>query len=252
MRQKPSVTTQDVAKAAGVSVSTVSRALNDKDDVAAATYANVQRTVKELEYTSNLAARSLRSRKTDTIGLVALDLKYPFTIQVMLGVNQAIQTFGYDLILYASGNRADETRAAWEPRHVSLISGSVADGVIIITLAAVTFPTTSPVVAVDPHSGNTDCPTVFAAHDESAIGTIETAREAGLRVPEDLSVAGFDDISEASIITPTLTTIEQPMRKMGYIATEMLVSLIEGKKVTSSVHETAIRLIFRDSCGGIQ
>jgi LacI family transcriptional regulator len=336
MSQKPSITIQDVARAAGVSVSTVSRVLNDKDDVAAATYEKVQHTIQELGYTSNLAARSLRSHKTNTIGLIALDLNDPFAIQVLLGINQAIETFGYDLILYASGNRGDNTRAAWEQRHVSLISGSVADGVIIITPAAITFPATGPLVAVDPHSGNTDYPTViatnragalemmdyltglghrrigfiggreelksanqrrrgyedglqkagipvdaeliqqgdfrretghlrarellglpnpptaiFAANDESAIGTIEAAREAGLRVPEDLSVAGFDDIPEASYITPALTTVEQPMKKMGHIATEMLVNLIQDEKTTVQVHEVATRLVIRDSCRGI-
>jgi LacI family transcriptional regulator len=335
MSQKPPATIHDVAKAAGVSVSTVSRVLNDKDDVAAATYERVQRTIEELGYTSNLAARSLRSHRTNTIGLIALDLNDPFAIQVMLGITQAIQAFSYDLILYASGYRGDSTHAAWEQHHVSLISGSVADGVIIITPAAVTFPTTCPLVAVDPHSGKTDYPTViatnrsgalemmdyllglghhrigfiggreelksaqqrlrgyldglkkagipvdkdliqqgdfrretghnraqhllslpnpptaiFAANDESAIGTIAAAQEAGLRVPEDLSVAGFDDIPGASYITPALTTVEQPMRKMGYIATDMLVNLIRGEEPTSQVHEVATRLVIRESCGG--
>jgi LacI family transcriptional regulator len=59
MGQKPSITIQDVAKAAGVSVSTVSRVLNDKDDVAEATYEKVQHTIEEMGYTSNLAAKSL-------------------------------------------------------------------------------------------------------------------------------------------------------------------------------------------------
>jgi LacI family transcriptional regulator len=63
-RTKANVTIGDVAKAAGVSVSTVSRVLNDKDDVAPETYEKVQRTIEELNYTSSLAAKSMRSRRT--------------------------------------------------------------------------------------------------------------------------------------------------------------------------------------------
>ncbi|MFL7795220.1 MAG: LacI family DNA-binding transcriptional regulator, partial [Anaerolineae bacterium] len=173
MGQKPSITIQDVAKAAGVSVSTVSRVLNDKDDVAEATYEKVQHTITEMGYTSNLAAKSLRSHRTNTVGVIALDLNDPFVIQVLLGINRAIQELGYDLILYASGERGESTHAAWEQRHVSQINGSVADGVIIVTPAAVTFPTTFPLVAIDPHSGDTDYPAVIATNREGALGVME-------------------------------------------------------------------------------
>lgn len=336
MAPKPSITIQDVAKAAGVSVSTVSRVLNDRVDVAEATYEKVQRTIEELGYTSNLAAKSLRSRRTNTIGVIALDLNDPFAIQVLLGINKAIQEFGYDLILYASGERGTSTYAAWEQRHVSLINGSIADGVIIITPSAVTFPTTFPLVAIDPHSGDTDYPAViatnragalevmeyliglghqrigfiggrenlksaqqrlrgyteslqkanisldpaliqqgdyrrrtgyrcaqellnlpvpptaiFAANDESAIGTIEAAREAGLRIPDDLSVVGFDNMPGTTDITPALTTVEQPMNEMGYAATEILIDLLQGKSLKNRVHEVPTKLIVRDSCRAI-
>jgi len=156
MGPKPSITIQDVAKAAEVSVSTVSRVLNEKADVAETTYEKVQRTIEELGYTSNLAAKSLRSRRTNTIGVIALSLSFSFAIQVLRGINRAIQELGYDLILYASGAQRKSTYAAWEQRHVSLINGSIADGVIIITPSAATFPTMFPLVAIDPHSGDTD------------------------------------------------------------------------------------------------
>ena len=68
-RTKKAVTIQDVAEAAGVSISTVSRVLNDKDDVAPETYQKVRDIIEELGYTSSLAARSMRSRKTNVIGL---------------------------------------------------------------------------------------------------------------------------------------------------------------------------------------
>jgi len=82
---KSTLTIQDVARAAGVSVSTVSRVLNDKDDVAPETYEKVQRVITELGYTSSLAAKSMRSRKTNVIGLVVPDLEQAFCHNVEKG-----------------------------------------------------------------------------------------------------------------------------------------------------------------------
>ena len=89
-KTRRTVTIQDVAAAAGVSVSTVSRVLNNKDDVAEETYENIQRVIDELGYTSSLAAKSLRSRTTNVIGLVVTDLE-PFGLKVVKGVNRAIE-----------------------------------------------------------------------------------------------------------------------------------------------------------------
>ncbi|MEJ2330755.1 MAG: LacI family DNA-binding transcriptional regulator, partial [Gammaproteobacteria bacterium] len=69
-RGKKAITIQDVARTAGVSVSTVSRVLNDKDDVAPETYEKVRDVIREMGYTSSLAARSMRSRRTNVIGLI--------------------------------------------------------------------------------------------------------------------------------------------------------------------------------------
>ena len=82
-----------------------------------------------------------------------------------------------------------------------------------------------------------DRPTaVFAANDLSAIATIEVAQRMGLRVPEDLSVVGFDDIPEATRCTPMLTTVEQPIREMGRRAVELLIGLIRGESEPESTH----------------
>ena len=76
-------------------------------------------------------------------------------------------------------------------------------------------------------AGPPDRPTaVFAANDLSAIATVEVARELGLRVPQDLSVVGFDNIPESALCTPPLTTVDQPIREMGHRAIEMLIDLI--------------------------
>ena len=69
---------------------------------------------------------------------------------------------------------------------------------------------------------------IFAANDITAMRAMEVAKEFGLRVPEDLSIVGFDDIPEAALASPTLTTVRQPIQAMGAAAMEMLLDLIEG------------------------
>lgn len=332
-RSKKAVTIQDVAEAAGVSISTVSRVLNDKDDVAPETYRKVQDVIEELGYTSSLAARSMRSRKTNVIGLIIPDVDDPFAIQVMKGVNRAIVELDYDLIIYTGGDIRKESFADRQRRYVSLLNSSVTDGVIVVTPSATTFSTVAPVVVVDPNNECPNClaviatnragalsamehliglghrrigfiggrsdlqsavrrlqgykdglqqaslsldpeliqvgdyslemgfacarnlldlpdpPTaIFAANDRSAIGVLTAAQEAGLRVPDDLSVVGFDNIPEAAYIDPNLTTVDQFIDKMGYVATEMLVGLIQGNSLDSNLYKIPTRLIIRDSC----
>ncbi|MFY9683200.1 MAG: substrate-binding domain-containing protein, partial [Candidatus Sulfotelmatobacter sp.] len=70
---------------------------------------------------------------------------------------------------------------------------------------------------------------LFAYNDISAIGSIRAFLEAGLRVPDDVSVVGFDDIQNSAYISPPLTTVRQPMRKMGAIAARTLLDQIEGR-----------------------
>ena len=86
MARTKNVTIQDVARAAGVQISTVSRVLNDKDDVAPDTYRRVHEVIAELGYTSSLAARSMRSRRTGVIGLIMPELEDSFCIQVIAPV----------------------------------------------------------------------------------------------------------------------------------------------------------------------
>jgi LacI family transcriptional regulator len=80
-------------------------------------------------------------------------------------------------------------------------------------------------------AGPTRPTAVFAANDVSAIATIEVARSLGLRVPEDVSVVGFDNIPESALSIPPLTTVNQPIRTMGERAVEMLIGLIREQPV---------------------
>ena len=332
-RKKSTVTIQDVAAAAGVSVSTVSRVLNNKDDVAEDTYENIQRVINELGYTSSLAAKSMRSRQTNVIGLVVTDLNQSFCLNVVKGVNQAIEQLDYDLLVYTGGGSGNRTWAVRERQYVSLLNGSITDGIIVVTPTAETFSTHYPLVAVDPHLDSTDFPAViatnrigalsamehllglghrrigfiggrpdlqsairrlegykdslrqanlpldpdliqigdftqetgyrcaqkllalpepptaiFAANDKSAFGAIEAIIDAGLSVPGDISIVGFDNIEESSYIYGGLTTVDQFIVDMGRVAVDMLITLIQNKPIENYVYRMPTRLRVRNTC----
>jgi len=88
---------------------------------------------------------------------------------------------------------------------------------------------------------------VFAGSDETAAGVIEAARARGLRIPEDLSVVGFDDTQVARFASPPLTTVRQPLREMGGIALRTSLRLAAGEKLESHHVELATELVVRSS-----
>jgi LacI family transcriptional regulator len=92
------------------------------------------------------------------------------------------------------------------------------------------------------------CPTaVVTGNDEIALGVIEIARTRGLRVPEDLSLVGFDDTLVARMASPPLTTVRQPLREMGGVAVRTALRLADGEKVESHHMELATELVVRAS-----
>jgi LacI family transcriptional regulator len=332
MRQKRNVITiQDVAKTAGVSVSTVSRVLNSKVDVAPETQNRIQEVIEQLGYTSNLAATSMRGQKTNLIGLIMPDIAYPFAFEVMKGVNRAIAESEYDLLVFTTGDVRKYGTASHEQRYVSLLSNSITDGVLIVAPAAGNFSADAPIVSVDPLTTDPDYPSVhatnyqgaldamnylislghkrigyiggraelesairrlkgyrdalnqtgilieeamitagdyttetgaecarsllshdypptaiFASNDQSAIGVYQVAKEKGLHIPDDLSVVGFDNIPDAAYYD--LTTVDQFIMEMGYIATNMLIDLINGVTLTEKIHRVKTKLVVRGSC----
>ena len=93
-----------------------------------------------------------------------------------------------------------------------------------------------------------DPPTaIFAGSDQQAFGVYEAARQHGLRVPQDLSVVGFDDLPVARWVSPPLTTVRQPLAEMGLAAAQMLGELIDGLPLPSTRVELATELIVRES-----
>ncbi len=301
----------DVARTAGVSVSTVSKVINDRDGVAAETYERVMSVVAELGYESSLVASSLRRRSTNVVGVLVPQFE-PFSTELLKGISTATEGTGYELLAYSGDLSHNEI--GWERRSLSRLAGTLIDGAVIVAPTAAVTTATIPVVAIDPHTGRTGPSTVevdniggaraatehliglghtriahvrgrtdlvsaeqreqgyrealqaaglpydpelvrvggyravetteaahellslpnrpsaiFAANDLSAIRVLEVAAEMGIRVPEELSVVGFDNVPEAANFSPALTTVSQPMHQIGAEAIRILMELLNGE-----------------------
>jgi LacI family transcriptional regulator len=330
-KTRQTVTIQDVARTAGVSVSTVSRVLNGKVDVAVDTQQRILSVIEELGYTTNLAARSMRSQKKNLVGLIMPDIAYPFAIEVMKGVNRAIAESEFDLLVYTTGDVRKSGRAFHEQKYVSLLTNSISDGVIMVAPVAGEFNIDAPIISIDPLASNPNYPSVhatnyegaveameyliglghrriahisgrselessnrrlkgyrdalnaagisieeqlvfsgdyttetaakcarellslskpptaiFASNDQTAIGVYQVAEELGVKIPSDLSVVGFDNISESRYMG--LTTVDQFISEMGYVATQMLIKLINGVQIESQTYRMQTKLVIRNSC----
>jgi LacI family transcriptional regulator len=89
---------------------------------------------------------------------------------------------------------------------------------------------------------------IFASNDQTAMGVFQVAQELGLRIPQDLSVIGFDNIMESKYMK--LTTVDQFISEMGFVATQMLIRLINGASLSEQTYQMQTRLVLRDSCDG--
>lgn len=158
MNRQSRVTITDVARTAGVSVATVSKVINERYGVAASTSARVQKVIDELGYESSLVARSLRSHRTNVIGILVAEFE-PFSTEILKGVSAAIAGTGYELLAYSGGGRAG-SEVGWEKRYLSRLSGTLIDGALLVTPTVVDVRGIVPVVAIDPHTGPTGLPTV--------------------------------------------------------------------------------------------
>jgi LacI family transcriptional regulator len=92
---------------------------------------------------------------------------------------------------------------------------------------------------------------IFAGSDQQAFGVYEAARQHSLRIPEDLSVVGFDELPVARWASPPLTTVRQPLAEMGSAAAQMLGELIEGVSLRSNRVELSTELIVRESTAAL-
>jgi LacI family transcriptional regulator len=88
---------------------------------------------------------------------------------------------------------------------------------------------------------------IFAFNDMLAIGVMQAARRRGVRVPDDLSVVGFDDTFEASIVSPPLTTVRQPLAEMGRMAVNLLVRQLQNQRIEALHVQLETKLVVRES-----
>jgi DNA-binding LacI/PurR family transcriptional regulator len=302
----------DVAKVAGVSHQTVSRVLNDFPKIRPATRDRVLAAIEELGYRRNVAARTLVTRRSRTIGVITAEMTHYGPSSTMLGLESASRAAGYSLSLAGlSQISATSLRAA-----VDQVMDQAVEAVVVMVAhqAALTFarslrigvplvqvggdllaPLTAGVDqvagarlatthlldlghesvlhlpgpvnwldAVARHQGwrlaleERDLPipalmaegdwssqsgyevsraalrhsrptAVFAANDQMALGLLRALHEAGLRVPEDVSVAGFDDLPESGYFTPPLTTVRQDFEKLGRSIMALVLKVLAGE-----------------------
>jgi LacI family transcriptional regulator len=332
-RRAAEATIKDVAREAGVSVASVSRALNDKGPVREETRRRIRRVVEKLRYVPHGVARSLITRKTQTLGVLLPDLFGEFFSELIRGIDLAARQRGYHLIVSGSHGDRAETEAV-----LRAMRGRV-DGVIVLSpdLDVETLETNLPsgfaavllnadgrgafdsiridnfggalamvrhlielghhrLVFVTGPSRNHDAQerlrgyrrgmarvsgarpvtvvgdfreeagyraaerilrlrplpsAVFAANDAMAIGLLCAFRERQIRVPEEIALAGFDDIPIARFITPPLTTVRVPIADLGARATARLLHTLETGESERRSETVPTTLIARSSCGAL-
>jgi LacI family transcriptional regulator len=164
------LTIGDVAAEAGVSVATVSKVINGRWGVAEGTEARVRAVIEDLGYHSSLVAQSLRSRRTNVIGVLIVDIE-PFSAELLKGVARAVHGTGYELVVF-SGCGADD-QVGWERRYLSRVSGTLCDGALLVTPSSIDVTFGAPVVAVDHNAGSSTLPSVDSDNFNGAVTATE-------------------------------------------------------------------------------
>lgn len=202
MQPSSRVTIRDVAARAGVSVATVSKVINERYGVSAATLARVRAVIDELGYEASLVAQSLRNHRTNVIGILVADLE-PFSTELLKGAADAIRGSGFELVVYSAGGRTGDP-SGWEKRYLSRLSGTLVDGAVLVTPAvSLEAVPGTPVVAVDPHTGPSHLPTIDSDNLRGAQLATEHLLDLGHRRIAFLS--GRPDLESATL------------RKAGYL-----------------------------------
>lgn len=185
------------------------------------------------------AAEHLLKLGHTRIGVIGGKAEHRYSQARLDGFLSALREAGIDqpgaLISFADWHRAAAARAA----------ASMLDGIPSAGLAAGEPRTPAP------GSANIRPTAIFACSDTMALGVFEAAAERGLRVPDDLSIVGFDDLPEARWTTPPLTTIRQPITEMGAAAVRLLIRLRSGEVPEALREELATSLILRSSTGAV-
>ena len=308
------VTIKEIAKIAGVSHSTVSRALSGHPAIAPETVARIEQIAEDLGYVPSAVARGLKTSRSQALGVIVSRIDDPFFSEILQGIEDVSREAGYSLFVAASNREFKReqsiVRAMGERRVDGLIVCSTHFGIEhgqqlqkydipIVTVdnqapggfqhsiyhdnfygscqvtrhlldighKRITYlgnersgrttqerlkgfrhemsaaqlavpdeyvfhgPAGRPnggVVGAQHFLSLPELPTAIVCfNDMMAIGVIRTLQQAGLRVPEDCSVTGFDDITFAAYAHPPLTTFEQPKYQLGYEAAQMMMKKLD-------------------------
>jgi LacI family transcriptional regulator len=333
------VTLKDIARAVGKSVTTVSSALNDYDDVSPETKELVRRVAREMGYRPNIVAQQLRRKRTDTLGLILPTFgprfSDPFFSELLAGVGNQSAANGFDLLVSTQAPGPDEDEA-----YRRVVGGRRVDGLLVVRtrrqdpriafLVEEGFPFVAfgrtgqdfdfPYVDEDGVLGmklaiqhlvdlghrrialigappdvmfaghrligfrqamnenslsvdeslivegdltqrkghqlagelldRSDRPTAIAAcNDLMALGALTAAQERGLIVGRDVAITGFDDIPPAQYSHPPLTTVHQPIYRIGRMICDMLIKSIRGEPLPERHVLLRPSLVIRRSSG---
>jgi LacI family transcriptional regulator len=331
--QRARPTIYDVARVAGVSTATVSRALNGTGQIAPATRKAIEAAVEQLGYRPNTIARSLVTKSTQTIALLLPDITNPFYASLVSGIQQLALERGHTMLLCTTEGDPEREELYLNLLRAKQVDGALVDGLVlppdrIARFVADGFPivcldrdinsASVPLVQVDNRVGaqlatehllslghtriahvsgspelrisqqriagfrkaltnagverdprlvaagnfterggykatkhllesGVELTAVFAANDLSALGALHAITETGRRVPEDVSLVGFDDVPLSAFTSPPLTTIHQPAVEIAERATEILIDLTHGRKVRKLRYLLEPKLVVRAS-----
>ncbi|MGL5767587.1 MAG: LacI family DNA-binding transcriptional regulator [Sarcina sp.] len=326
---------KDVAREAGVSIATVSRVLNDIDVVNEETKKKVQEAIKKLGYRPNIVARSLKTQRTRTIGIIVPDISSQVYPEIVRGAEDVANIYKYNVMLCNSDCDGEK-----EKEYLRVLKEKMVDGVLYmsssleedtlnlineldiktILVETINKDNALPSVSIDNigaayestkyllekgrknigfigiseneknawgmrykgyekallengkevkesscffdtlkiKSGKMGVEAILSkdskidgivcASDEVAMGAINALRERGIKVPEDISVIGFNGIDMARNFYPTITTIEQPMYDMGSVAMRMLIKLLNKEELEDAYYELPFELREGGSC----
>ena len=317
------ISLKDIANACGVSVATVSKALNDHKDIGDETKQNIRQVAKEMGYVPNAAAKSMKTNRTHNIGVLFVDeansgLTHDYFANVLDSFKREVEKEGYD-ITFISNDRSRPGRTSYleharyrrfdgvvlacvkfdDPEVIELVNSDIpvvtidhiyngktavmsdnaggmralveyvlskghkkiayihgADSTVtksrLVTFRKVleenNIEVSDEFISEAPYRSThetyektlellelEDRPTcIFFPDDYASYGGIRAINEKGLRVPEDISVVGFDGLRIARHIRPRLTTLRQDTTRLGQEAAKNLINLIERPKTTLS------------------
>ena len=331
---KNNITIKDVAKQAGVSISTVSRVINDSKPVTDEVKQKVLDVIKETGYIPNPLARSLVTKKSQLIGVIVPEVSDSFVNEILNGIEEVAKMYDYDILL--ANTYSDKEQ---ELKSINLLRAKQVEGIVMISWIVeqehinymqncgipatyisktardydiytvstsnkkATFDMTKYLIdkghekiafimtskdetilemerlagyeeALEQNNikldknlnkyGGTEYENgyqsmkelldegiiphaAFVTGDEAAIGAINAICDSGYRVPEDISVAGFNDVKIAKMYKPKLTTVHQPLYDMGAVAIRMVIKLINKEILDNKKVELPYKIIDRES-----